>query len=122
MLSEQFINLCCVILFTNNPKFNRDVFLDISTILNFYKEDQIPLSFKAKLNLCKTILKLKLQDRDNSRIIDYITVTNQYKELESFLVSLPERTKEDSKIDDVINQIKEKKKWRKIIHAFRAVY
>lgn len=115
MLSEQFINLCCVILFTNNPKFNRDIFLDISNILNFYKEDQIPLSFKAKLNLCKTILKLKLQDRDNNRIIDDIVATNQFKELESFLVSLPERTIEDSKIDDVINQIKEKKRYTFIL-------
>lgn len=111
MLSEQFINLCAVILLSNNPKFTKDTFTDIHTVLNFYKEDQIPLNFKAKLNLCKTISKLKIQDRDNNRIVEDIILTQQFKELESFLTSLPERTIEDNKIDGIINQLKERKKY-----------
>lgn len=111
MITEQFINLCCTVLLNNNPKFTKEVFSDIHAILNFYKEDQIPLNFKSKLNLCKTISKLKIQDRDTSRIIDDIILTNQFKELESFLTSLPDREIEENKIDGIINQLYERKKY-----------
>jgi len=109
MLTEQFVNLCCTILLSENSKFNDAIVNDINAILINYNDDDVALQFRKKLVLAKSILRLKLERKNSNQIIDSIIAAKHFEELTPFINGLSQRSIPDEKIDAAINQVCEKK-------------
>jgi len=109
MLTEQFVNLCCTILLSENAKFNDALVNDIASILVSYDNDDVALQFRKKLSLAKSILKLKQERKSPEQIVDSIVSAGHFDELNSFLDALSKRTIPPEKTDAAINQVCEKK-------------
>lgn len=105
MLTESFINLCCAVLLDENPRFSTSLYKDIDAIFEFCPDDQIPLQFRSKHKLVKTIIRLKNDKLSSEQIVDNLLVTGHFKEFENFLTVLHKRKIEEPKIDAAINQI-----------------
>jgi replicative DNA helicase len=116
MLTEQFINLCCVILLSDdNPKINESNITEISLILNSYNEESIALQFRKKFELSKSILKLKLERKTSEQIIDSILSTGHFSELESYIKGLEGRKLTVEKTDSALSQVSERKQYCSLI-------
>jgi len=109
MLTEQFINLCCVILLDTNPKFTDSISLSISQILSSHDDDDIALPFRKKFELVKCILKLRLEHQAPDHIIDDIITAGHFQELESFISGLQGRQIPEEQVDSAIKQIYQRK-------------
>jgi replicative DNA helicase len=109
MLTEPFINLCCLVLLSDNNKFTTNIITDIATIFASYEEEEIALQFRKKFSLSKTILRLKLEKKSKDQILDNIISSGHFQELDSYLKILSIKELENEKIDAAIHQINEKK-------------
>jgi len=108
MLTENFVNLCCTILLSEDTKFTDSVVGDITTILTSYNEEDVALQFRKKLKLSKSILKLRAEGKASDQIIDSIVSAGHFSELDSFIKAITIKTIPDEKIDAAINQVCEK--------------
>ncbi len=109
MLTEQFVNLCCAILLSENAKFTDLVIGDIAGILASYEDDNVALAFRKKFGLAKSILRLKIEKKPSDQIVDSIITAGHFEELESFIKVAAGRDIPIEKIDAAINQVCDKK-------------
>jgi replicative DNA helicase len=109
MLTEQFINLCCTILLSEDTKFTDVVSNDIAGILASYEDEDVALQFRKKFTLAKSILRLKIEEKQPEQIIDSLISAGHFEELGSFLKALSDRTIPPEKTDAAVNQVCEKK-------------
>jgi len=114
MLTDHFINLCCLILVSDHPKFTDNINSDIGEILDFYKEEDVALQFRKKFSLAKSLYRLKSDGMEPHTILDSIISANHYSELSSFIEMLSIRKIPDEKSDAAINQICDKKQLIKL--------
>jgi replicative DNA helicase len=109
MLTEHFVNLCCTVLLDKHPKFTDVVISDILAILASYEEEDIALNFRKKFSLSKSILRLRMSDKDSEAILDSLVAGGHFLELDSFLKHLSSVSIPSEKVDAAINQICDKK-------------
>jgi replicative DNA helicase len=109
VLTEQFINLCCVVLFDDNPKFTETVINEINFILSSYNEEDVAIQFKPKFQLAKTLVKLRLEKKNSEYIIDTIVSGGHYTELESYIKGIEKRKIEGDRVQSALDQISERR-------------
>jgi len=112
MLSEQFLNLSCVLSICEDAKLSPDVYRDMKAILAFYnkQDDDIPLNVKLKFDLALSLCKLKLQGMGRDTILDSVKSSKKYIELSRFLSTIEDRKLTDHQIDEYTKQVKAHKK------------
>ena len=121
MLTEQFINLSCVILLDDNPIVSRGVVGDIGFILNNYDEEDVALQFRKKYELVKCILKLKIDGKNSDQILDSITATGHYSELDSFIKGISERKLDIPKLESTVELIAKRKQFAVLMQDLPSV-
>ncbi len=110
MLTEQFLNLSCVMLL-NKSFATYDIHQDIKEILEFYgKSEDVPLIVKNKFDVVQLICKLRCQGSDVDTILDSIISTSKYVEMESFIKASESRVIIQTELDSMYKQIKTRKK------------
>src|ERR1035437_10398350 len=109
VLTEQFSNLCCTVLVDDNPKFTDFVVGEISFILDSYNEEDTAIQFRPKLQLCKTILKLRLDKKSTEYIMDSILSGGHFSDLESYIKAIEKRKIDPEKVQSAVDQIYERK-------------
>lgn len=115
MLTDQFLNLCCVLLVDDNPKVTHTIIRDISQILNSYKPETLALSFRKKFELSKVLAKLRIDQIPIDKIIDSIVVAGQFSDLDDFVKSLPQRKIAEEKLTTALDQVLSRKQYLGIV-------
>lgn len=111
MLTEQFVNLSCVLLLDDNPIVSNLVVADIGFILNSYEDEDVAMQFRKKFELAKSILKLKIDEKTPEQILDSISATGHFSELESFIKGLGERKLDIAKLESQVALIAKRKQF-----------
>ena len=109
MLTDQFINLVCLTLLNDSVKVTDATIQDIGCVLSYYSEEEIPLAFRKKFDLTKTIYRLRAENKSKDLILDDIISANHFSELDSYLKQLSQRSLSPEKIDPAIDQLSQKK-------------
>lgn len=110
MLTEQFLNLTCSVLSNDEAKFEDSTISSVNKVLSFYKEDTIPIHFRVKFHLAKTLCKLRLTGKNGSESVDSIIATGQFKEFDEFLQVLSTREFSKSDKESINSQINGRRK------------
>lgn len=111
MLTDQFINLSCVICLDDNPKFTQSVIIDLKTILDSYDEEEVPLNFRKKLTLIKSVAKLRLERKSSDIILDDILAGGHFQELDSYIKTMAQRKLQPEQIDSAVNKVCQRKQY-----------
>jgi replicative DNA helicase len=111
MLTDSFVNLSCAILLDDNSKFTESIYNDIHHILEFYNEEEVPLSFRKKFQLAKTLVKLRTNKLKSEQIVDNLLAAGHFTELDSFISAISKRKIDSDKIDSAISQIQSRKQY-----------
>ena len=116
MLTEQFLNLACTTCTFPSDQFGAHIARDLESILEFYDqdEDEVPLQFKLKFSLAKSLVKLKLAGRNSEAVFDSIKSSGKFESLGPFINIL--ETKEMNDVD-VANSIKHVKMRKKLVSS-----
>jgi len=115
MLTEQFINLCCVILFDESQKVTQNVLSEINYIINSYNEEDVALPLRKKVELVKTISKLRNEKKSTDQILDDIISGGHFTELDSYIKSLENRKLTLDKLDSALEQVSKKKQFTSVL-------
>jgi replicative DNA helicase len=115
MLTETFINCCYSVVLNKNSKIkrNKTLYRDIINVLLFTRDKktiEIPVNVQNKVDCLEKICKLKLDDKSDDNILDSISISEKYKQLQSFLETKIEEELSDNNIVDNIKQIRLRKK------------
>lgn len=112
MLTEQFLNLTCTACTFPSEQFGAHIARDLECIIHFYEQDEeeIPLQFKLKYSLAKSLIKLKLAGRSSEAVFDSIKTTGKFDTLNPFLNILEHKELNDNDVKNAIKHIKLRKK------------
>jgi replicative DNA helicase len=112
MLTEQFLNLSCTICTYSCDQFGAHIARDLEAILEFHEQDEeeIPLHFKLKFSLAKSLVKLKLAGRSQAAVFDSIKTSGKFESLNGFLNVLETKDLNDQEIKNSIEHVKLRKK------------
>jgi replicative DNA helicase len=112
MLTEQFLNLVCTTCTYPHDSLGAYIARDLDAILGFYEqdEDDIPLQFKLKFSLAKSLVKLKLAGRGADAVFDSIKASGKFDSLSSFISILENKDMTDNEVANAIKHVKLRKK------------
>ena len=111
MVTEQFINLCNLLILSENQTVTPSVIADINDILSSQKLDQVPLLFRKKFELAQTWCNLKLADlkTDKAKLVDTVLVSGHFSDIENYITGISERSIEEEKIGKAIDSVNQRK-------------
>lgn len=121
MLTEPFLNLCCIASIHESKKFDIKVQKDICNILNFYNKntEEIPLVYKQKFQLAKCLSRMRAEGKTIDVMLDSITTTNKFKDLTGYIESLQKRSLNTEQIEDFLKHIRNRKRFTKILKNYQ---
>lgn len=111
MITEPLLNLCNLLILTDNKAVTASVIRDIHDILSSQKLDQVPLICRKKFELASTWCDLKLENADNdkSKLIDTALVTGHFSDIHDYINGLSERSLEEEQISKAVGSITQRK-------------
>ena len=116
MITESFINLCCVVILDEeNVEVTDNTRNEIFLVLNTYNEEEVAIQSRKKFELAKTILKLRMDGKSRAETLDDITASNHFAELESYIKGLENRKLTSDKVDSALKQISERKQYCSVV-------
>lgn len=112
MLTDQFLNLICLVCVADNKDFTGETARHCKQVLEFYKkqEDDVPLQSRLKFELADTLCDLKIDGKSKDTIIDNVRTMGKFKDLDSLIVTMSTRKINDSKADECCREIADRKK------------
>jgi replicative DNA helicase len=113
MLNEQLLNVACTVCTFESEQFGTSLARDVEVILKFYEQDDedIPIQFKLKYSLAKTLTKLKLAGRNREAIFDSIKTSTKFESINAFISILENRELNPDEILKIVNHVKLKKRF-----------
>lgn len=111
MVTEQLINLCNLLILSNNSAVTPNVIKDIDSIINCNKKEDVPLLFRKKFELCQVFVKNKLEDHriSSSQLLDLVQVSGHFNDINNYITGLPERKLEPERIAKAVDSISQRK-------------
>jgi len=111
MVTEQLVNLCNLLILTDNVAVTPTVIGDINDIVSIHKLEDIPLLFRKKFELVRTLCDLKMRDPKSTKaqLLDTIQVSGHFKDIDDYITGLSERSIEDERISKAIDSISQRK-------------
>lgn len=111
MITEQLINLCNLLILSDNQAVTPSVIRDIGDIFKSQKLDQIPLLFRKKFELACTWCDLKMGDPtiDKAQLIDTVLVSGHFSDIQDYINGIGDRSLEDERIGKAIDSISQRK-------------
>ncbi len=119
MLTDQFLNICCICLLSDNKKCEIAA-VSIKETIEFYNKTlkgEIPVDLKQKFELVRVLSDLRMSGKKQESMIDSVQ-TGKFESFASFLKLQSEKDLTESTIDDFCNQILLKKKFANVSKEF----
>jgi len=115
MITELFLNSCFSVILCKKSKIvkNKTLYRDILEILSFYEKKEkieIPVIVSNKLQCLRKICNMLIEDKTIDTIIDSVSFGEKFAEFRDFLTSKCEEEIRDNKADEIIKQIRLRKK------------
>jgi len=115
LITESFVNSCFKLLLNKNSnvKKTKALFRDIRDMIKSWSEKEtvdIPLSFKTKSDLLVKFCELMFTDKSVDTAIDSLMVGQKYKSHSNFVEVIRNEDLKDSDFQDIIRQIRLRKK------------
>ena len=119
MLTDQFLDMCCVCLFSDKKEYVR-IADSIGEILAFYKKSlgDIPMDLSQKFDLMDVLVGLKMSGKPKEVMIDCVTTAGKYQDFLSFLRLKSEEAETSEHIDEYCTQIALKKRFVSLAKEF----
>ncbi len=116
MVTEQLINLCNLLILSDNDAVTPSVIRDISVIINNQKKEDIPILFRKKFELCQVLCNEKLNDHkcDCAHLLDFAQVSGHFKDITDYIIGLSERKLEPERITKAVDAISVRKMYLQI--------
>lgn len=119
MITEQLINLCNLLILSDNQAITPSVIRDIHDIFTSQKLEEVPLICRKKFELTRTWCDLKVNDPkiDKSKLIDTAIVSGHFSDIQDYITGISERTLEEEKITKAVDTISQRKQLLQIDYA-----
>jgi len=108
MISNDFINLSCAVIVSDNTSFTQEIFENILDILTFYIDSDVPIQFKSKLQFANNIAKMRCAGKEPDEIFDSVSLHNQYEDLQDMIHHLRGVNLSGEKVEKAISRIMNK--------------
>lgn len=111
MITEPLLNLCNLLILTDNQAVTASVIRDIHDILSSQQLDQVPLICRKKFELASTWcdLKLKNPENDKAKLIDIALMTGHFSDIHSYIIGISEKHLEEERIAKAVDSITQRK-------------
>lgn len=119
MITEQLINLCNLLILSDNQAITPSVIRDIHDIFASQKLDQVPLICRKKFELTCTWCDIKLSDPkvDKSRLVDTVLVSGHFSDIQDYITGICDRSLEEEKISKAVDAVAQRKQLLQIDQA-----
>jgi len=115
-ITDQFLNLCCLLGTSENKLVTPSTISDIISLLEVSDESKIPMMFQKKYQLAKVICSLKQQNfkQEKLTLLDEITLSGYFKDYQSYIQGIAERNLDDEHTQKAIETINQRKSYLSI--------
>lgn len=116
MITEQLVNLCNLLILSDNGAVTPSVIRDIDTIINNQKIDDVPILFRKKFELCQTLCREKINDYkcDSNHLLDIVQASGHFSDIKDYITGLNERRLEPERIKKAVDAIAVRKLYLQI--------
>ena len=116
MITEQLVNLCNLLILSDNDAVTPSVIRDIDTIINNQKKEDVPILFRKKYELCQVLCREKIEDHksDSNHLLDAVQASGHFSDISNYINGLSERKLEPERISKAIDSIAVRKLYLQI--------
>lgn len=116
MITEQLVNLCNLLILSDNSAVTPSVIRDIDSLINSQKLEDVPVLFRKKFELCQNFCKEKIKDYkcDSAHLLDKIQTSGHFNDINDYVTGLSERKLEPERIKKAVDAISVRKSYLQI--------
>lgn len=116
MITEQLVNLCNLLILSDNDAVTPTVIRDIDSIINNQKKEDVPILFRKKYELCQVLCREKIEDHksDSNHLLDIVQASGHFSDISDYVNGLSERKLEPERISKAVDAISVRKLYLQI--------